>query len=366
MAVAACLATPFAAQAAPADAHAATLALLQQELTEAPGAAVYAGDTSGSWNLSAGTGDTTGNVPITPNQHFRIGSETKTFTATVVLQLVDEGKVGLDTPIETYLPGVVDGNGYDGTKITVRELLQHESGIPSNDTNPNPTANPDGTYLLANLVKDGLSKKPDSTPGTHFEYSNTNFQILGMLIEKVTGEAVGDAITQRIITPLGLTDTTFPKAGDRSIPSPLVRGYYGQTSGGFFYWFDVTGSVEPSVFSSAGAIISTQQDLAKFYSALITGKIVSAASVAEMQKTVSMGSDAPAGYDYGLGLISHQLSCGGTSWGHPGNVAGYATWTSVTSDGRYATVVANEQNADVGASGTDLRYEITDSALCGK
>lgn len=366
--VALCVAAPVAAQADPADAHAGTLALLQRALSQAPGAAVYAGDASGSsWSLQVGTGDTSGNVPIQPNQHFRIASQTKTFTATVVLQLVDEGKVDLAASIESYLPGVVDGNGYDGNLITVRDLLHQTSGIPSNDTNPNPQQNPDGSYTLANLVKNGLSLKPNSTPGTAFEYSNTNYEILGMLIEKVTGESVGDVITERIITPLGLTGTSFPKGGDRSLPATYVHGYYGGTLGGFFFWYDGTGSFEPSLFSSAGAMLSTETDLAKFYQALISGKVVSAASLTAMQQTIAMsgpGVGAP-GYSYGLGLISHALSCGGVAWGHAGNVAGYASWTAATADGRYATVVANDANADTGLNGDDLRFQVLDSALCG-
>lgn len=359
-----CVAAPAIAQASPADAHAATLALLQQELTQAPGAAVYAGDASGSWSLQVGTGDFGATAPIEPNQHFRIGSQTKTFTATVVLQLVDEGKVALDAPIEQYLPGVVDGNGYDGNDITVRELLQHESGIPSDDSNSPGRQNADGTYTLANLVKDGLSLAPSSTPGTAFEYSNTNYEILGMLIEAVTGESVGDAITARIITPLGLTDTTFAAAGDHTLPTPYVHGYSGGTLGGLYYWLDNTESVEPSMYSSAGAIVSTEADLTTFFQALLGGKLVSAASLAAMQQTVPY-TGAPAGYYYGLGLASHALSCGGTAWGHPGNVPGYASWTAVTSDGRYATVVANNMTADLAADGDDLRFEILNSALCG-
>ncbi|HEY4024647.1 MAG TPA: serine hydrolase domain-containing protein [Pseudonocardiaceae bacterium] len=362
IAAATCIAAP--AQADPADSHAGTLALLQRELTQAPGAAVYAGDANGSWNLQVGTGDTSANVPIQPDQHFRIGSQTKTFTAAVVLQLVDEGKVDLNAPIERYLPGVVDGNGYNGNTVTVRDLLQQISGIPSNDTNPHPQQNPDGSYTLANLVKDGLSLKPNSTPGTTFTYSNTNFEILGMLIEQVTGEPVGDAITARIITPLGLTQTTFPKGGDRTLPAPYVHGYYGGTVGGFFFWYDNTGSFEPSLFSSAGGMLSTESDLAKFYQALITGKVVSAASLALMQQTIPM-TGAPAGYGYGLGLISHALSCGGVAWGHAGNAPGYASWTAATADGRYATVVANEEYAITGDNGDDLRFEVINSAMCG-
>jgi D-alanyl-D-alanine carboxypeptidase len=362
-ALAVALAAP-AAQAATTDPHAATQALLDRALQNAPGAAVYAGDASGSWSLHAGTGDISGSHPIGPDQHYRIASQTKTFTATVVLQLVDEGKVALDTPIEHYLPGVVDGNGYDGDTITVRELLQQDSSIPTNDS-PHPQQNSDGSYTLANIVRDGLSHQPDSTPGTHFEYSNTNYEIAGMLIEAVTGQSVADAITSRIITPLGLTGTSFPAGGQRTLPSTYVHGYAGGRVGSFFLWADNTTSVEPSEYSTSGAMISTEQDMTTFELALTTGQLLSPAALAEMHRTISTDGWAPPAYAYGLGVVSHDLSCGGTAWGHPGNVPGYATWTAATADGRYATVVTNTMTTAAGDNDDDLRFQILDSALCG-
>ncbi|MEK8143420.1 serine hydrolase domain-containing protein [Streptomyces sp. M10(2022)] len=164
------------------DDHAATLAALKTfQANAGPGAGVHAGDGTASWTLSAGTGTINTNRPIQATESYRIGSQTKTFTATAVLQLVEEGKVSLESPIEQYLPGVVTGNGHDGNAITVRQLLQHTSQIPVNS--PNPQAGPDGTYTLAALVKDGLSRPRVSAPGT-FEYSNTNYEILGMLLER--------------------------------------------------------------------------------------------------------------------------------------------------------------------------------------
>ncbi|MFC4085962.1 serine hydrolase domain-containing protein [Amycolatopsis samaneae] len=353
---------PAAAQAA--DDHAGTRALLDRALRNAPGAAVFAGNAAGSWSLRSGTGDTQAAKPIQPDEHHRIASQTKTFTAVVTLQLADEGKVALDTPIETYLPGVVDGNGYDGTRITVRQLLQHHTGIPVNN-NPRPRQNPDGSYTLREVVREGLTLKPSSAPGTRFEYSNTNFEILGLLIEKVTGKTVGEAITERIITPLGLRATSYPRGGDRTLPAPYVHGYAGGRVGPIFFWVDNTTNLEPSMFGPAGAVVSTMSDVTAFYRALAEGKLVSPAGLAEMRRTIPW-EGAPAGYDYGLGLLKHTLSCGGDAWGHPGNVLGYATWTAATDDGRYATVVTNTMNAAPGTTGDDLRFEILDAAMCGR
>ncbi|MEU3353448.1 serine hydrolase domain-containing protein [Streptomyces sp. NPDC037389] len=357
MAVATVLTLPASAQAQPTADHPATQAALNSYQAQAgPGAGIYAGDANGSWNLSAGTAVVNTNKPLQPIFHFRIGSQTKVFTAAVVLQLVDEGKVSLDTPIERYLPGVVDGNGYDGNAITVRQLLQHTSGVAESR---NPTSkNPDGTFALSALVRDGLSYRAVSAPGAEFHYSNTNFQIAGMLIEKITGMPVARAITSRIIEPLGLTQTTFPAAGDRTLPVRFVPGYVGNRIGPFFFWVDNTSEVEPSAYSSAGAIVSTQQDLTTFYQALIGGKVVSGASLAEMEKTRDLGQ----GVGYGMGLQSFALRCGGTAWGHGGDVPGYSSLTTVTTDGRHASMMTNTMflSADAGMR----RVDVINSALC--
>ncbi|MEU2395676.1 serine hydrolase domain-containing protein [Streptomyces sp. NPDC007369] len=349
------LSLPAQAQAAPAPAptpapatatatatagdHAATLAALKTFQSHAgPGAAVHAGDGAGSWDLSVGTGTINTNRPIRPTEHYRIGSQSKVFTAVAVLQLVDEGKVALDTPIERYLPGVVAGNGHNGSAITVRQLLQHTSGIPVNNA-PAPRAEPDGTYTLAALVEDGLRRPSAAVPGTRFEYSNTNYEILGLLLEKVTGGRAHEVITRRVIEPLGLAQTRFPAPGDRSLPTPTVRGYHGVRVGSFFFWTDVL-PFEPSLFSTAGAVISTQQDLTAFYHALLGGRLVSPAALAEMKRAVDVG-DPAAGWGYGLGLIRQPLACGGVAWGHNGMLPGYYTQTLVTEDGRHAAVVTN-------------------------
>ncbi|MCD9142471.1 serine hydrolase domain-containing protein [Streptomyces albireticuli] len=332
---------PSAAQAAPAaaDPHAGTLAALKAFQSAAgPGAGVHAGDAANSWSLSAGTGTINTNAPIQPDEHFRAGSQTKTFTAATVMQLVDEGKVSLDTPIEKYLPGVVKGNGYDGNAVTVRQLLHHTSGVAAYEPLlSRPAANPDGSYSLDALVREGLKRAPASAPGTAYLYSNTNYMILGMLVEKTTGMPVHQAVTNRIITPLGLSRTVFPAPGDHSLPTPAVRGYHGARFAGLYFWTPVL-DYDPSAFSSAGALISTEQDLTKFYQALIGGKVVSQAALAEMQNAT--GADFEEG-GYGLGLIRRDLPCGGSAWGHNGMVPGYYTQTMVTADGRHVSVVTN-------------------------
>ncbi|MFB7630318.1 serine hydrolase domain-containing protein [Streptomyces sp. NPDC056149] len=347
---------PSPAQAATDGGHQAAQASLNAlQAIGGPGAGLFAGDPSGSWSLTAGTGTTDANRPVQPTDHYRVGSQTKTFTAVAVLQLVDDGKVDLDTAIERYLPGVVDGNGYDGNTITVRQLLQHTSGIPTNV--PNPQANPDGTYTLAALVRDGLSHRPAFPPGTSFQYSNTNFQILGMLIEKITGTPVGQAIRSRIIEPLGLTDTRFPEPGDRTLADPYVHGYRGIRVGPFFYWQDATTTLEPSLFHSAGAMTSTERDMATFFQALVDGKLLSRASLAQME---TPGAHAP----YGLGLDRLPLPCGGVAFGHNGGVPGYLSFSAATPDGRHVAVMTNSMVQLNAQAAIEKMTAAASAALC--
>ncbi|BFV60876.1 hypothetical protein KCMC57_up59800 [Kitasatospora sp. CMC57] len=343
-----------------AEEHGATSAALKSlQAAAGPGAAVYAGNAAGSWTLSAGTSTINTVKPIRSDEHFRIGSQSKTFTAATVLQLVDEGKVSLDSAIDTYLPGTVTGNGYDGTRITVRQLLQHTSGVAAYD----PLASialvePDGTYKLTTLVREGLKRAPVSAPGGGFTYSNTNYLILGLLVEKVTGIPVHQAVTQRIIEPLGLTGTVFPVPGNRALPAPAVPGYHGARLGPFYFWSPVL-DYDPSVFSSAGAVISTLEDLSTFYEALTTGRVVSPAALAEMEKPSTV-TPIP----YGLGIVRTTLSCGGEAWGHNGAVPGYLSETMVTKDGRHVSVMTNAYLA----TNPPLQQlnTLLDTALCEK
>ncbi|MFI5572342.1 serine hydrolase domain-containing protein [Streptomyces sp. NPDC051740] len=354
--------TAPAAHARPAeDDHTATLAALKAFQADAgPGAAIHAGGAGESWTLSAGTGTFNSDRPIRSDEHFRIGSQTKTFTAAVVLQLVDEGKISLDAAIADYLPGVVTGNGYDGTRITVRQLLQHTSGLAAYVPQvvvDKPVSNPDGTYDLAELVRKGLSYAPVSAPGTGFTYSNTNYLVLGMLVEKVTGQPVHETVTSRVIEPLGLSRTVFPAPGDRALPAPAVNGYHGVRAGSFYFWTPVL-TYDPSLFSSAGAMISTLEDLTAFYQALLAGRVVSAAGLAEMQKV----REAGPGVSFGLGIGRKELSCGIVAWGHSGGVPGYMSQTMVAENGRHASVVTNalfQVNPPA-----DQLHELLDTALC--
>ncbi|MFC9976596.1 serine hydrolase domain-containing protein [Spirillospora sp. NPDC127200] len=358
---AATLGTPGVAMADQADDHADTQEVLNRyKAIAGPGAAVHAGNRTSSWDLHAGSASIKATVPIGSGDQFRAASQTKTFTAVVVLQLVDEGKVDLDAPIERYLPGVVNVNGHDGTKISVRQLLQHTSGIAR--AMGSPKAGPDGTYSLREVARAGMAAAgPQAAPGTRWIYSNTNYALAGLLIEQITGAPAGDAITERIINPLGLTRTSYPRPGDRKLDTPYLPGYMGGRAGPLFFWADQTFAHELSKWATAGALASTEQDLAKFDQALADGKLISPAALAQMRTTVPT-PDYPVVSGYGLGLMKLDLSCGGRAWGHTGDLTtGHSSGTFATDDGRRAAMVTNAYTSD----GKTTRIDVLDSALCG-
>ncbi|MEU8241115.1 serine hydrolase domain-containing protein [Actinoplanes missouriensis] len=313
---------------------------------------------------TAGVGDLRTRTPVPANGQVRIGSNTKTFTAVVVLQLVGEDKVRLDEPVETYLPRLVRGNGIDGRRITVRQLLQHTSGLPD--------------YASAYLAEDifpvqhryvaprdlldlALAEKAQFAPGQGWAYSNTNYLLAGMLIEHVTGRPAGEEITRRVIRPLNLRDTYFPAVGEQDIRKVHPRGYHLDATGSLR---DVT-RLDPSWGWAAGGMVGTTADLNTFYSALLAGHLLGKAELAEMRTTV----DAPGmwhGARYGLGIISTPLSCGGLMWGHGGDIHGYETRDGATDDGRAATVAVTALPAAAPDpdKAADAVVRFLDGALC--
>lgn len=319
----------------------------------APGAMVYGQDRRGRWSVASGTRELGTDRPIRPRDRVRVASNTKMFTAAVVLQLVEDGEVDLDASVEEYLPGLVRGNGYDATLITVRQLLQHTSGMADYvaDVLADPDAN-NHPWRPAELVAIGLSHPPLFTPGAGWAYSNTGYIVLGMVVEAVTGNDLGTEITDRLIRPLGLGGTTYPDAGDKRIRGPHAHGYFafpGQPV------MDIT-ELEPSLPGAAGSLVSTGPDLTRFVRALLSGTVLRPDLLREMRTTV------PArGYDYGLGIGEISLPCGGTAWGHAGNLPGFDTFTAVTEDGRSVFVVVNGRLANGSAADT---LHAAEEALC--
>jgi D-alanyl-D-alanine carboxypeptidase len=304
-----------------------------------PGVIATVRDSKGhSRTYTAGVADLTTKAPIRRDSRVRVGSNTKPFTATVVLQLVGEGKIDLDAPIEKYLPGLVRGNGIDGRKITVRQLLQHTSGLPDYDELfAEGFLKMQHTYWEPREMLDvALKKKALFPPGKGWEYSNTNYILAGLLVQKVTGRPISEEITKRVIDRIGLRDTYWPAVGDQTIEGAHPTGYFKEKPDAEN--IDVT-EMEPSLGWSAGQLISTPADLNRFFTSLIDGELLEPAQLKEMLTTVDAPTlDVNPGGRYGLGIARMPLSCGGYAWGHGGDIFGFETRNAVTTDGREAAV----------------------------
>ncbi|MFF8727325.1 serine hydrolase domain-containing protein [Streptomyces sp. NPDC015171] len=327
-----------------------------------PGVTVTAKDARGTWSATAGVGDLRTGEPRSTADRYRVGSITKTFVSTVLLQLEAEGRLSLDDTVDTWLPGVVRGHGHDGRHITVRQLMNHTSGI-YNYTSDEDFARAyflkDGfdrhrydTRTPAELVAVAMRHEPDFAPGTSWNYSNTNYVLAGMVIEKVTGRPYAAEIRRRVIEPLRLTATSLP--GTKvTLPRPASRAYskLAETATGPSY--DVT-NLNPSIASAAGEMISNSADLDRFYSALLSGKLLPARQLKEMKNTVAIPG-AP-NVRYGLGLIDTTLTCGVHVWGHDGGIHGSASSAVTTTDGRHS--VALNFNGDwAGDTGSVIEKE---------
>ncbi len=249
---------------------------------------------------------------------------TKTFTATIVLQLVDEGKLGLGDTLESHLPGVARR----GAEITIRQLLQHQSGLVNYTDYTSWLKGPSraGTVQPIDLVRFTGSKPLAFDPGTQWSYSNTNYIALGLVIEQITGSSYGQALERRIFRPLGLDATELPQTRlvqDLADKGELLPGLHKDDPTAY----DVDWA-NPSVSWAAGGIVSSGRDLARFYAALLSGRILSSASLATMKRTVAAG---PVLGD-GLGIFSTAVRCG-RSWGHSGGILDYITSVSASEKG---------------------------------
>ncbi|CDR01816.1 serine hydrolase domain-containing protein [Streptomyces iranensis] len=309
----------------------------------------------------AGTAERGTGRPMPHNGRLRIGSATKTFTATVVLQLVGEGRMSLEDTVEQWLPGVVRGSGNDGGRITVRQLLQHTSGIPEVKPEIAALNGADGyraerfrTYTPEELVGSAMRHPPNFPPGTDWSYSNTNYILAAMIIHEVTGRSWAQEVNARIIRPLGLRDTSTPGTFP-SIRGPHAHGYAAFSTDTSI---DVT-TLNPSMAVGSGSIISTTHDLNRFYAALLGGRLLAPAQLDEMTTT----KPAPElGVRYGLGLGEIPLSCGGSYFGHLGELLGYHTWGGVTRDGTRTAVVY--VTSDGGQDTQQAMSTLVDRQLC--
>ncbi|GLF99894.1 serine hydrolase domain-containing protein [Streptomyces yaizuensis] len=365
------LATPAAAGPAaapdPGPRYDATQRALDDLVRQgAPGviAQVRTGDRV--WNGVSGVADRTTGEPRTANERFRIASITKTFVAAVLLDQEADGLLSLDDTVEKWLPGVVRGNGNDGRAITVRQLLNHSSGLREYMSDPEYRRkfftkeylkSRYETWAPLRTVGVGLAHRPDFAPGDRHAYSNTGYVLAGMIIEKVSGNSYAREVRERVLKPLGLRHTTLP--GDRvTIPGPHPRMYsFLSEDPGATEVHDVTEQNASQAFGD-GDIISTTGDVNRFLRGLLTGGLLPPRQLAAM-KAMLPNSGPVGGYEgYGLGLYRYRTSCGTTVYGHSGGAAGGGSEAVATEDGRRSVTV--NVNADWAWS-----EHIVDSVFCG-
>ncbi len=319
-----------------------------------PGVSAEARDAAGVWKTAAGVGNRETGAPRGKNDRFRTGSITNTFVATVLLQMEAERKISLDDPVERYLPGVVSGNGNDGARITVRQLLNHTSGlfdyladVPYYQTytmGDSFLQHRYDTLTAQQRLQVAFSHAPLFQPGARHAFSHTNDVLAALIVQKAGGRPYEDEVRRRIIEPLGLKSTSHPGTSS-ALPGPSSRGY-----SKLFYdtqpeRIDDVTELNGSQNWGDGDIISSAHDLNLFYRALLGGKLLPAQQLKELKTTV-VNPDLPI-TSYGLGIEKLTMSCGDI-WYHDGGVVGSLTLAAFTEDGRHE--LAFNYNGDWDAS----------------
>ncbi|MFC5059233.1 serine hydrolase domain-containing protein [Saccharothrix xinjiangensis] len=350
----------------------------------APGVLVEVDTPRGEVRVRSGYGNVARRTPVPWDAKFRIGSYTKTFVAATVLQLVGERRLSLEDTVERWLPGVVAGNGNDGSRITVRQLLQHTSGL-RNYTGLMPELALEEAFLRnrfktvtpEEVVARAVAGPPDFRPGQGWSYSNTGYALAGMIVERVTGRTWQQEVRDRIVRPLGLRDTSLPGTSP-FIPRPHATAYQRFAEKGmdadpndprYGEAVDVT-TYNPSWGGAAGDMISTTDDANRFLRALMSGEVLRPDLLAEMTRTVPATRFDPVwpGARYGLGLMWAPNACGG-HWFHGGDIHGFMTRNGVTSDGSRSVVVSVNTDSLVPEPGApaldgDPASELVEHALC--
>jgi D-alanyl-D-alanine carboxypeptidase len=307
----------------------------------APGAAASVREQHAVKQAASGLADLRTGRPMRPKLTYRVGSLTKPFVATVVLQLVAEGRLSLSDTVGRWLPGILPY----GDQVTVRQLLNHTNGVPDYTLEPlvRLYTFPHGRFRawtpreLVALIAD---QPPDFPPGTAWSYSNTGYVLAGLIVQAATGRTLGHELTRRIFRPLGLRDTFFP-INRPDIPGRNARGYslpLGQEDGPLL---DFT-VYNPSLAWGAGNLTSDLGDLERFFRALLGGRLLPPRLLTDMTTPVPTGQP---GFGYGLGLVVIETPAGRLI-GHDGAIPGFLNIVLSTEDGRRQLgIMMNEEFA---------------------
>lgn len=335
-----------------------------------PGLVILVRSPKGDWSTVLGTSEIGTKKPWTLDDHFRIGSNTKTMTGTVILQLAQEGKLALTDAVANYVPGVPNGD-----KITIANLAEMRSGLYSytSDAGFNQTLDrePKKAWTPAELLRIAFSHPLKAPPNTEFEYCNTNTVLLGLIIEKVTGMSASEAFQKRIFEPLGLKQTSLPLPAEWALPDPHPQGYQFLTNAatidsyavpkddlaaalnGTFKPLNETDS-SPSWAWTAGGAISTAGDLATYVKALVGGGLLDA----RMQK-IRFDSIRPitSGAGYGLGIAQF-----GPMYGHDGQLPGFSSFMAYDPKTRTTLIIGANLSAEP-THGANAATELAKAAM---
>ncbi|WP_405640843.1 serine hydrolase domain-containing protein [Streptomyces uncialis] len=333
-----------------------------------PGVTGQVSDKHGVWKGASGVGNLRTGAPRGKDDRFRIASITKTFVATVLLQQENEGLLRLDDKVERWLPGLVRGNGHDGRDITVRQLLNHTSGVFDYLGDPDYQRD----YMFApnymkNRLKDrtpraavavAMKHAPTFRPGTGYSYSNTNYVLAALVMEKAGGRSYEREVRTRIIKPLGLRGTVMPGTTSH-LPNPSSRSYSKLSpEPTATKVYDVT-LQNGSQSWADGDMISSAADLNRFLKALLGGEVLPAKQLKAMKTLVPDPDDPATGY--GLGLAKFNTTCGVELWGHSGGWLGSLSLAVTTEDGGHA--LSYNLNGDWTGEGM---AEVVEAEFCGQ
>lgn len=303
----------------------------------------------GSWSGASGLAQIDPEVAMHPGDRFGAGSIVKPFVATTVLQLVENGAFALDATLPDVLPADVTDRFPQASEVTVRMLLGHRSGLPDWDSpavDAEAARDPGKVWTESELLDVAAAQEPAFAPGTNYAYSNTNYTLLGLVIEEATGRSWRDEVTDRVIRPLKLAATALPAPGDHSLGGPHAHGY-GEVNGELL---DVT-TVDPSMAGAAGgnSLISSTGDLVGFLDALLAGRLFQRPETLEAMLDFQPAEGEPGQVGYGLGLLQRVLPGGIETIDHLGGAVGYRAYVARLPAQRMTMALAMNSLADPSA-----------------
>ena len=321
-----------------------------------PGAMVVLRTPQGDFNAAVGTTELGAQTPPAPNTHFRIASNTKTMTAALIVLLAQDGTLKFSDPVSAFIPNVPNGEN-----ITVAQLLKMRSGLYGYTGDPDLAAvmdsDPGKAWTPQEVLAIAFRHPPQFAPDASYEYSNTNYALLGLIAEKVGGRPLTQQFTDRLFGPVGLTQTSLPTADDTSIPAPYSHGYmYG---GSFYALADDpypaemqaaarAGTLQPidytnqnsSYATAAGGAISTANDLVTWMKALVSGKVFNADYHQQWLTSLQAEDpDAPDGQKYGYGISYQRFGPNAAMYYHGGELPGFNSFMGYDPDNDVALII---------------------------